>query len=154
MPISNPAAVSVPTLISYKSADQTVNNSATPVDVAEMVITVEANQKYEFFFYVKNRATATVVIRALVTVPAGGSLLAIINGDIGGSSGVEPMIESDFTNYRGIAGKAADRLATFRGLYIGGANAGNVQFQFAQETAEASDTKILAGSYIEARKLA
>src|SRR5262249_11988175 len=58
----------------YKSADQTVNNSATFVDAADLGFTAEANATYKIRLWAAYSSNTTPDIKFNWTTPSGASL--------------------------------------------------------------------------------
>ena len=123
----------------HKTADQTVNNSTTLVNDTDLVVPLLANRKYYWFMRVRFQSNSTPDIKFTWTVPSGATggrrreLTAATEVSYGttsnwpGSTGV---------NRQGYAGGYVEVSTT----------AGNLQFQWAQNTADASNTAVLKGS--------
>uniref|UniRef100_A0A6M3KEU6 Uncharacterized protein n=1 Tax=viral metagenome TaxID=1070528 RepID=A0A6M3KEU6_9ZZZZ len=138
-----------PTIV-RKASDETVNNSSVLQDDNALVLAVGANEVWKFQILMQVLSNATADFKYAFTVPAGGS---IIIGDLADYSAQN--LTADATTPVSIAIAAPQ--AYFVGgivIYTGAGTAGNVQLQWAQNTANASDTKVLANSYIEAYKIA
>ena len=133
------------------TADQTVNNSATLVTVPEFKIPVG---KYERFicrwnlFYTTNVAAD---LKYFVDIPASPTLFRLALTGVNPKA--EELSEAPLTaEGSGVAiatDTGTDGFLQLNGIVNNGANAGDIIFQFAQNGAHASDTKILAGSYFE-----
>lgn len=139
-------------LIARKTADETVNNSATMQDDNDMVLAVAANATYQIegaWYY--NTGT-TPDIKMQFTFPAGLTMFYVVEG-VAVSTSVLGQFKSIQTTVSILEGVAGDRIATIEGLVIVSSTAGNLRVQWAQNTANASDTKMLAGSYIKLMRL-
>ena len=138
-----------------KSADQTLDQSSTTMqDVTEMLFAVGANEVWHFSVYFKFNSGTVPDIKVQFAVPTGGNGEYFPHGYIGASTGSSPIAPETITTSRPQDGAGYNRVTLLQGLYWGGANAGNIQLQAAQNTADASDTKVLANSSIIAHKLA
>ena len=137
-----------------KTADQTVNNSITLVAVDDLLWAVGASEVWAWDLYLYSNSSTVADVKIGWAVPA-ASLLPWqgFGTNAAGSDDIFSALGSGSTP--GLyGGGAAEMIFCGRGLYIGGANAGNVQLQFAQNTAEVSDTKILANSCLIVAQLA
>jgi len=146
------ATSSAPNVV-RKTSDEIVNNSAVLQNDDALLFTVGANEVWQFMLYLRTRsASATPDIDYAFTIPAAGSLVHLPNW----TCTYELVInEGDGTTEHHLADVAnANRSTLLHYLYIGGANAGTVQLQWAQNVATAEDTKVLANSYIIAHQLA
>jgi hypothetical protein len=147
------AAISgLPTIV-RKTADETVNNSTTLQNDDELLFAVAANEVWQVDIIVRCISGGTPDIKFAVTVPSGGSLLLGAWGcdTIGNKAVLAANLIADYSFAAGP--KGATLLVVMRAIVINGATAGNVQLQWAQNTKEASDTKVLANSCIIAHKL-
>ena len=130
-----------------KTADEIVNNSTVLQNDDHLLFAVAANEVWEIRVAMIVASTAVADFKYAFTVPTGGAIYAP-----GGYT-----TDSDATIAVAVLYTANQTMSTTVAVnrrYIGGANAGNVQFQWAQNTAEVSNTKVLANSYIIAHKLA
>lgn len=139
--------VGIPPTIVRKSAEEIVNNSAVMQNDDELLLAVGASEVWEFELYIRHTsATTTPDIDILFAVPAASSLLKIPNYN----TAHQEVADADIT----LASSSANNGYWAKYLYIGGANAGNIQLTWAQNVATAEDTKVLANSFIIAHKLA
>ncbi len=141
------ASATVPVAV-VKTGDETVNNSDTLQNDNELTLSVGANTVWFIVLYLKCHSGTVPGIKFAFTVPSGG---AIYYAHSIFASGATPDngTEIDITSSTSLttSGNATDVHVLFH-RYVGGANAGNVQLQWAQSTAETSDTKVLTGSFI------
>ena len=136
-----------------KTSDETVNDSAVLQNDDELLFAVGANEVWSIFMYVLcSNANATPNIKFQFSLPAGGDLKGTDPAYIGQLAADTALnVLSEWT--AGAIAKVlpiGTRLLLFWGLYVGAAAAGNVQMQWAQDVAHASDTKVLENSFIEA----
>jgi hypothetical protein len=80
------------------------------------------------------------------SVPSGTTF---IGSSISQADGIDQVTATGFQP----AGTGANQTIVIKGTVISSSTAGNVVFRWAQNTATASDTKVLAGSYLEYKKL-
>jgi hypothetical protein len=130
-----------------QEADQTVNSGgtgATLVD-SELEFAVAANEVWQFEGVILFTTAATPDIKFQATGPTGAVGAWGIVGNAGTTvQGNRTVLgtEQAFTAFT--AG-----IIRFWGAIHNGANAGTLAIQFAQNTADAANTTILAGSYIK-----
>lgn len=128
----------------YKSADETVNNSDVLQNDDALLFAVAANEVWAFTIVCLLTSNSTADFKAGWSVPTAATMKWTNAFD-------NTMYnESQAYSY----GTATDSIAEFYGTVFVGANAGNVTFQWAQNTATVVDTKVLKGSYIIAHRLA
>lgn len=131
-----------------KPSDQTVNNSTILINDDDLVFAVEANEVWEFHLYIRHNATAVADIDIAFAVPAGAT--CTFKSYQRSTAGDEENATAELR----LNGLAADKVMSMFYLYIGGGTSGNVQLRWAQGTAEVTDSKVLANSYIIAHRLA
>ena len=131
-----------------KTADETVNNSDVLQDDDELFFAVGANEVWQFELLFLHISGAVPDIKYAFTVPVGGNIYAAPS-----HTTIGPAAPKDLTVAIVLTGAGADRVIWFIGWYTGGANSGNVQLQWAQNAANASDTKVLQNSCLMARRI-
>ena len=136
-----------------KSADQTVNDSTTLVDDDELTIPVGANEVWEFHAFILVHSGTTPDIKVAWTIPSGGAFAVTYSDRVGATSAMNASVV-DTHSARALQTSGSDQSIQVWGVYIGSSTAGNVQLQWAQNALEATDTKVLANSYIIAHRLA
>lgn len=135
-----------PTIV-RKTADETVNNSTTLQNDDHLLLAVAANEIWFISVFFIFNSTSVADLKYAFSLPTGATaqkqhLLSAV------------ATPSDATTATKLSGEGAIRWSRVYVLYIGGANAGNVQLQWAQWLAEASDTQVLTNSFILAWKVA
>ena len=122
-----------------KTADQTVNNTSTLVNDNDLFVPLLANRKYYWFSRVRFKSDSTPDLKISWTVPSGatGGRRREINNATEVSYGTS-------SNWSGSTG--VDRQGYAGGYVETGGTAGNLQFQWAQNTADLSDTTVYKGS--------
>ena len=139
-----------------KQADETRNNTNTPADDAELIVPVLANRTYMMRFEIFYETQATpdfyygfdgpgsptnVVIRARYAAPSSAIPTSYTDTAFG-------SLYAPVDGAGGLGGYVQGTM-----LLQNGANAGNVAFQWSQNTPDAGDTTVLAGSMIEVMAL-
>ena len=132
-----------------KTADETVNNNSTLQDDDDLKWTVAANEVWAFNLFLRLTSGATPDLKYNWTGPAGATL------HWEETWGEAPQERGFPSGDRIIPclGLGVYQAVIARGVVVNGANAGTVQLQWAQNTADASDTKVLANSWIVAHRL-
>jgi hypothetical protein len=150
-----------PTIV-RKTADETVNNSAVLQNDDHLFMPVAANEIWEIFLNLYISYGKAPDFKYTLVVPAGATCPFYDHQDIAqdGVSVIEAIKPTAaatakvILNTSAAGGDAIEvRFVEVRGVYVGGGNAGNIQLQWAQNTATVQDTKVLANSYIKAFKL-
>lgn len=133
----------------YKSADETVNDSAVLQDDDHLLFAVGANEVWHYEVGLNAVSGLTPDFKFKWVVPDSTTMkwstFAIT------STGTA---ELDETSELVVGGTSANRWILFQGTISVSSTAGNIQLQWAQNTQDASDTKVLKGSYIIAHRLA
>jgi len=145
------AISSVENTIIRKTADQQSTTGNTMENDTELLIPVVANEICEFFMWLCFYSWSDPAFKYAFTVPAGGSLL-IVTGELIGALTVasDPVVAVDGTTpIAEILVAACDREVFVWGKYVGAANAGNIQLQWAQNTTVGANTYVRANSYIK-----
>jgi hypothetical protein len=134
-------------------ADQTVTNSATLVTVPQLTFPIGTNERVLFRYTIFYTSTASGDLKYRVDVPASPTLyrLATDNTASDLTAGVTSVItaEADST---ALLASGTDGVLRLTGVLSNGTTAGQVLFQFAQNTATGSQSAIIrAGSFFEYR---
>jgi len=140
--------------VARKPDHEQVYNSSTLQDDDDLYFAVAAYEVWQFFAYIIHNTGATPDIKFAWAVPAAGSIYIFDSDEIGVLTANTPLAHGDGTIARFITGFGALRDYAVWGYYFGGANAGNVQLQWAQFTADTSYTRVIRNSFIVAHKLA
>jgi hypothetical protein len=144
-----------PARVYQAAGGETVTNSTTAVNSANVLFAVVASGIYQFravLFLVSGSATSG--FRISVTGPASPTTLhlACTFGSTSGS-GISYGGGDSYTQIAAASGTTTSRAVIVEGYLSNGANAGNVAIAFAQTVAEANSVKLDVGSYIEYLKL-
>ena len=131
-----------------KAADETVSNSAALQNDDELLAAVAASTKYQFTAYLRCSGDGTYDIKFSWTVPAGATVLwSALGYGTAGVFGFYPSTDADPVPM-GTNG-ATVVTVLFVGTVVVAGTAGNLQLQWAQNSAFATDTKVLANSHLE-----
>jgi hypothetical protein len=143
-------------LAAYKGADQSVTSSTTLVNDSALVVPVAANAVYDFslrVFYTGG-TTGTGDIITQLTVPSGTTGLLRIAGlnlSLAFQYGYRtiPIAALAF----GGNGTSTLEVCEITGTVTTSSTAGNLQFQWAQNTSSATATTVKAGSVLVAQRI-
>lgn len=122
-----------------------VNNSTTFVNDSDLFTSVAANATYEFRADIRYSTNATADLKIGWTFPAGLTMKysALV---IPAAGGALSLFALDQTSPLAVDGTGS--VMRLAGLVFVSSTAGTLQFQFAQNTANASNSFTQAGSYI------
>lgn len=137
-----------------KRLAETVNNSSTLQDDDDLAWAVESNENYILAgCLVLSAMDATADIKLALTLPSGASMVlqaGIATAEWGTSAGGWEG-ESETTSGTGIAldiiSATLPGIVQFRASIAVGATRGTVQLQWAQNSAQANDLTVRAGSF-------
>ena len=136
-------------VIVVKSADETVNNSATLQDDDELKFYVEPYSTWRWSMEVNYLSGTTPDFKPAIILPTGATpttFPAIVR--VGAATASVFYVYGASVGLDG--GGATDMMFSAWGIVIVGATGGFVKLQWAQNTADASDTKVLKGSTLMA----
>ncbi len=140
-------------LFVLKGSDEIVNNSTTLQNDNELVLAVVANATYLLSCQMIQNSGATPAFKLDLTMPAGATWKP---GwfTCGASAAAEQTGVMSTPAINGVTGAGADAFVKFEAVVVISSTSGNIQVRWAQNTANASDTTVRAGSWLElARKL-
>ena len=131
-----------------KEADETVNNSTTLQDDNELLFAVAANEVVQFEGVLMISTDPNADFKLTFTGPAGavGSFAAIY-GDV--TTGNADASSAALGSAATLISVNDGSVVRFWGGIHNGGTAGNLTLQWAQNTANVSDSKVLAGSYLK-----
>jgi hypothetical protein len=144
----------------YQSADQLRNNNTTLLSSTDLTWTVEANAVYAFDSLILIDANTTADFKYNFLLPAGSGIVQSLwgSGVSNGAGIIDGAIFHDVVTSAGLPAGGANSGTPLslkpQGLIAIGGTAGTVTFQFAQNTANASNTILKLGSWIELTKVA
>lgn len=140
----------------YKAADQTVNNSAVLVVDDTLQFPLLVNGKYSFELYLQFTTNSTADFKFRTVGPAAPTLVSIerrhwVPNTVVDVNALDAAFSAGDVAIDGAAGTVG--LIHMRGLIYNGANAGTFSINWAQNTANASNTIVKAGSFVRAFRL-
>lgn len=133
-----------------KTADETVNNSATLQDDDDLFVALVANATYWIVLNLFYTTGATPKIKFGWTFPTSATLRATLTGYFSSALQCVRAIETDVSvmdSGTGFGLVTAGRVVT-------SGTAGNLKLQWAQNTANVSNTQVLIGSSLLAERVA
>jgi hypothetical protein len=134
-------------------ADRVVNNSATLVDVPQLKINVDAYERVLFRFNVFYNTNATADFKYQVAIPGSPTVYRqVTEGMAPDDTAVDLALATSSAAVSLLGAANANGFVRITGVLVNGANAGQITLQFAQNTANASDTIVYAGSFMEYRR--
>ena len=136
MPLGNPTVPVSEIVTRIKLVDQTINDDDVMQNDNDLIIPVEANEVCEIQLILKMNLLAASDIRYQFDVPAGATMLLfksyIYDDGLQDFDATTPIyVLTSGLNYLWV-----------KAIYYGGANAGNIQFQWAQRVSTAEDTTV------------
>jgi len=146
-----------------KTGDESVTNNTLQAD-DELTFPVAAGETWEFEFHVVLDGVTGADAKVGLKFPTSPTQIsyAIFGPDLGvsGASGVgiwRGGFTADAVGGLGIGTNAASgtpSIAFLKGFVVNGSNAGSVTLWWAQQVTDATATKVKAGSYLTARRVA
>ena len=127
----------------HKAAHEIVNNSTTLQNDDHFVFAVTANSRWVVELHLNMISSAVADFKFDFSVPSGG-----YHGLTLDTSGTTFWNQAAASTITACAG--SQTLAVLRGTIVIGSTAGNVQFRWAQNTAEATNTTVYADSILVA----
>jgi hypothetical protein len=149
--------------LARKSADQIVNNSTTLVNDTHLFWPVEINQVWFVQAWLMIDTGTTPDIKVGWTLPGGATMRwGFLSGDTvagnvpqwGWNNVTTATLATTGTLAQAGSGAGVVNGLNFTGIAAIGGTAGNVQLQWAQNTLNASDTKVLLNSALIGCRLA
>lgn len=139
----------------YKTTNQTLtSNSTGHQDVTQLVAAMPAAGTFSFRGVIYYDTSTVADIKFAFTVPAGallrwGGLGVVPGGGPTGDGSFSTVTVSDTSTPFGGGGAGTVLFCQIEGEYVGGGTAGNLQLRAAQNTAEVSNTIVIARSRLE-----
>lgn len=136
----------------YATADETVNSGGTGStlqDDNELLFAIAANTTYIFTALIAYTSGSTPDFKFAFTCPAAGTLYANASYIAISGSGITAALTSSGASLTATGLASGPATIWIWGIVQNGANAGNLQFQFAQGTSDAGNTTREAGSWLE-----
>ena len=124
------------------------------VNDTELFFAVAANEVWEVTISIRPDSGATPDIAYILTMPAGGDFEGLYIGRDNAEAISVKKISTGSMAAGGGFGAGTVYPAIIKGVAINAGNAGNFQLKWAQNVANASDTKVLTNSCIIAHRIA
>lgn len=131
-----------------KTADETVNNSTTLQNDDALLLAMAASEVWQFEIFIKATSSAVADFKLGWSVPTGTTMRWKIS-----AGGQLDTLNETQTYTANMDGTSGDTIVC-HGIIMVSTTAGNVVLQWAQNTAEVSNTVVEANSCIIATKLA
>lgn len=129
-----------------KASNETVNNSTVYQDDDELVAPCDVSRKYLIELFLNYTSSVGADIKFQLSLPAGATSRAGITCF---ASTALSNTTGQFANTPTAGGNDATQMSWWGQKIVEiGATAGNIQLQWAQNTAEVSNTILLAGSFM------
>ncbi len=132
-----------------KTVDETVNNSTTLQNDNHLLAALAANETAHFMFYILHIGNGTADFKYAITVPSGATLVhAMPNARVtatGALGGASATTSSASVSAQGTSNKIVQGVW---GIVRNSSTPGNLQLQWAQDTATVVDTKVLLDSFL------
>lgn len=135
-----------------KTADETVNNSSTFQNDDHLFFAMAVNEVWELKLHLRHIGNTTADIKFTFSIPVGATIIFRYVGDDPAGT-VDESNQMTAGNTIAVYGTNVNWLTEITAIVVNGANAGNCQLQWAQNTAAVVDTKLLINSFMEARQL-
>lgn len=134
-------------------ADQSVISSTTLVTVPQFTIPIGANERVLLRYNIQFSAGATGDLKYFVDVPTSPTLFrqAALSVDPAGAVAGGAILTAESNTASVVSASAGGGLLLLNVVVANGTTAGNIIFQFAQNSSEAVNTTIRQGSYLEYR---
>ena len=139
--------------LARKNAEtQVVNNSTTLVNDDTLLTALAANETVSFFFIIWHSSNTTAVFKGTITAP-GGSAVRVGQANTliyesGGTVSQDIIYSASAAATTPLQGNGSGLGIIVSGYVANGSTAGNLQLQWAQNTATAVNTYVMTGSYL------
>lgn len=132
--------------VKKKNADQSVNNTTTFASDNTISWAVTANAQYTLRVFLLYNSGTTPDIKFQWSIPAGLTMTWVATGlDTSGTFVFGNILGE--SSQQALGGTAANVAAYLDGVVTVGGTGGNLTMQFAQQTANVSNTTVKAGTY-------
>ena len=130
-----------------KSANENVNNSTTFQNDDHLFFPVGANETWTFRYVLQGVSSTTADLKFAITAPAGSTCsIGVIDAE---GATTNSNLGCGVTSGL-IEGTGSNEVYEVVGTVTSGGTAGNVRLQWAQNTAEATNSTLFTGSYLTA----
>lgn len=136
----------------YKTFTETVNNSATMQNDDELFLAVAASTTYVFNCMLVYSSNTTADFKFAWTYPTGATAQYLLLGTALSGTALSTF-QRDAAAGGILEGSVSNQAILMTGTWTISTTAGTLQLQWAQNTANASNTQVLLGSYLELKKV-
>jgi len=134
-------------------SDQIVNASTTLVDIPQLDLNVDANERVLLRYTIFYKTVADADIKYQIDIPASPTQFRqFTEGFAPDDTAFDLALASAEGSVSILGASNTEGFLRVTALLENGANAGTVSFQFAQVSSNASDTTVYAGSFLEYRR--
>ena len=134
-------------------SDQIVNASTTLVDIPQLDLNVDANERVLLRYTIFYKTVAAADIKYQIDIPASPTQFRqFTEGFAPDDTAFDLALASAEGEVSILGASNTEGFLRVTALLENGANAGTVSFQFAQVASNASDTTVYAGSFLEYRR--
>lgn len=147
-------------LFARKTTNESVSSATTGTTLQnddDLFLTVVANAVYRIEGVLKMASPSAADLKLAFTVPAGATFDWSLHGIIAAASATTDDFLAGLTaaSTQSVGGFGAGTvIGKVDGLLVVGGTAGTIRLQWAQDTANAGGTSMLAGSFLEGRRKA
>jgi len=131
-----------------KAADETVTSSTTFQDDDEIKFTPSINKTYLCMFFLLDNSPVDPDLKIAWTVPTGATMVGGRDNGILFRTDSAILYDDDAETSRFILGGTTDRSHGFIYRVVMSSTAGDVQLQWAQNTSDATGSKVLKGTML------
>jgi hypothetical protein len=136
-----------------KTANETINNVGVLQNDDELLVAVEASVTYHMELRVSYTSGTTPDLKLAWTYPTGTTIRwSGVDADTAGAVRVAGNLTE--TSTPAICGSGGDLMAVYTGMVVTSSTAGTLQLQWCQNTANASNSTIYAGSFLTIKRVA
>lgn len=129
-------------LVAVKSADETIVSDSTVTPDADLVLSLQANKQYLLIVSIFLDSVAAADFKHSLTLPSGATGVRV-NEPLNATA---PTATIDVTTDSAILTDATEETFFYYAKIIMGSTAGDISFDWAQNTSNAGDTVLKKGS--------
>lgn len=135
-------------LLKLKTADETVNNSTTLQNDNDLLVAVQKSTEYLLRLHLEVDSNTTADFKFALILPSGATLIGTVFSDANPSLSAVAQV-ADLASGHAVILSVNPTVIEVVAKLIMSTTAGNVQLQWAQNTADVSDTIVREESYLE-----
>jgi hypothetical protein len=136
-----------------KTASESVTNNATPQNDDHLVLAIAGNEVWEFEAFILCTSTSNAPdIKFTFTAPAGATISWLSSYNESTNLTNNALISASGTTANNAITGGSTGVIRVRGVVVNGATAGNLQFQWSQNSSNGTATQVLTNSFMKAGK--